>query len=123
MPRLPAILASMSESDVLSVVWDIPAPSFVPVRLVVLPSTTALRLTKRLCGISLVFHVPPLGARMFLAVSTSFSISSAVILQSAVFLESLLLSATKMSCGLNPVECSLIFRRSHIQERTVSIKQ
>ena len=88
-----------------------PAPSCVPETLVVLPSTTALRLAARPYVIGVVFPVPPVLVRMFWAVSTSFAISSAVILQSAAFLKSLLLSATEMSCGLNPVECSLILAR------------
>ena len=114
MPLLPPILASLSESEWLLVALDLPAPSVVPAPLVVLPSTTALRLAARPYVIGVVLQVPLVRARMFLAVFTSFAISSAVILQSAAFLESLLLSATEISCGLNPVECSLILVRSDI---------
>ena len=91
--------------------FDLLAAFFVAALLTVLPSNSTLRLAARpyVGGVS---HVPPVRARMLLEEFTSLAISSAVLLQAAAFLESLLLSALTLSRGLNPVECSLMLARS-----------
>ena len=88
---------------------NLPALPFVAEPFVVSPSAAALRLAARPYDIGVVFQVPPVRARIFLAVSTSCAISSAGILQLAALLVSL---ETEISCVLSPVERCLILARS-----------